>query len=292
MSQSIHDELAFHLGEAMRDRMEQGVPAGEARATAVQRFGDIDAAIRGCHEAAASGFARWHRIHLALTALLVAAVAALAVVVATRLGRPPAVGDGDLIGRVVDDDSRPIANAHVLAVVKTWPQQSYRQLAYVATTTADGSFQINDAYPTDEDYEIQIAVVADGRLLESTYVNFRQGVLPPVEFKLSATAPLALRFESAAGRPLEGVEVFPFQRIEPDGARHVIYFCSAGPVIQETDAQGRVRLPYFSPGDEAAVYVRPPGGEWSARSFPIPSGPDQVVLRIPADERRAADDAL
>jgi hypothetical protein len=213
-------------------------------------------------------------------------------VVVTRLSRQPAVGEGDVIGRVVDDESRPIANAHVLAVVKTWPLQSYRQLAYVALTTADGSFEINDVYPTDENYEIQIAVVADGRVLESNYVDLRKSVLPPVEFQLAATAPLAVRLESATGRPLEGVEVFPFQRIEPDGARHVVYFCSAGPVIRQTDAQGRVRLPYFSPGDEAAVYVRPPGGEWGALSFPVPEDPEQVVLRIPADELRAADEAM
>ena len=40
---------------------------------------------------------------------------------------------------------------------------------------------------------------------------------------------------------------------DASGAEHSIYFCSAASIVEETDAEGRVTLPYFSPGDRAAL---------------------------------------
>jgi hypothetical protein len=192
---------------------------------------------------------------------------------------------------VFEEESRPVANAHVLAVVKTWPRQAFRQLAYVAVTRSDGSFEIENVYPTDEKYEVQIAVVADGRQLESSYVNLREGRLEPFDFKLAPAAePVTITFQSRDGRPLEGVEVFPHERIQADGGRHQVYFCSGGPVVRRTDAHGRIALPYFAAGDAAAVFMRLPGGEWGTRTFAI--GDEKNVVVTVADEAAKRTSAL
>jgi hypothetical protein len=280
VSRSIRDEIEFHLTESARRQMERGLSADKACHTAVQQFGDVEAAVRGCAETAATGHARLHRAHLAVTALSIVAVSALGAWIWMNPPGEPAPGDGDISGQVVDEQARPVSNAHVLAVVKTWPKQSYRQLAYVAITRADGTFEIANVYPTDEKYAVQIAVVADGKRLESSYVNLREGPLEPISFQLTSTPPLTVRFETADGQPLEGVDVFPSERIETGGARHMVYFCSGGPVVQRSDSAGRVSLPYFSPGDAASLYVRTPGGEWNVRRLDIPHDGEEVVLRV------------
>jgi hypothetical protein len=291
ISRSIREEIEFHLAESARRQMEGGLSADEACHAAAQQFGDVEAAVRGCAEAAAIGHARLHHTHLALTALLLAAVGALGAWIWINPPGEPAPGDGDISGQVVDEQAQPIANAHVLAVVKTWPKQSFRQMAYVAITRADGTFEIENVYPTEEKYAVQIAVVADGKRLESSYVNLREGPLEPVKFQLTSTPPLTVRFETADGRPLEGVDAFPSERVEAGGARHMVYFCSGGPIVQRSDSAGRVSLPYFSPGDAASLYVRTPGGEWSMRQLDIPRDGEEVVLQVRDEESVEATDA-
>lgn len=280
VSDSIRDEISFHLTESMARQTASGVPDVEARVSAVERFGDVDGVIRACAADSVETHSRWHRRHLAFTALLLVGATVLGAWAYRAINAPPWIGAGDLVGQVVDEMGKPVAGAHVLAVVKTWPQQAFRQLAYTAITGDDGMYRIDNVYPLDEKYEVQIAVIADERLLQSNYFELREGELEPVDFKLQSTTPLAVRFESAEGRPLVGVHVFPMSRTEPNGEEHLVYFCSAGPIVEESDADGRVTLPYFSPGDRAALYVRPPEGEWSAHEASIDDS-GEVVVRLP-----------
>ncbi len=280
VSESIRDEISFHLTETATRQVEQGVPVAEARRSAVARFGDLDGVVRECASDAVEVHSRWHRRHLALTAVLVIGAGTLGAWSYRALNAPPWIGDGDLVGQVIDELGKPVAGAHVLAVVKTWPQQAYRQLAYTAITGDDGMYRIDNVYPLDEKYAVQIAVIADERLLKSNYIDLRDGELDPVDFKLQSTTPLAVRFESSAGQPMVGVHVFPWSRTDANGEKHSVYFCSAGPIVEESDAEGRVTLPYFSPGDRAALYVRPPDGDWSMHETSIDET-GEVVVRLP-----------
>jgi len=282
-ARSIQEEIEFHLGESLREGVEDGLGVDESRRQTLARFGDIDAAYRDCTYAVAEGFVRCHRFHLALTAGLLVAVGALGALAWMRADRQSAVSaglNGDIEGRVVDEGSQPIEAAHVLAVVKTWPPGGFRQQAYTVATRSDGSFAIADVLPAEEEYEVQIAVVASGRVLESSYIDRLRGPMPRAEFRLAPSAPVAVRFEAADGQPLSGVEVFPFQRVERGGADHQVYFCSAEPVTRRSGATGEVSLPYFSPGDNATVYLRTPGGEWDTRAFAVPEDRQVVVIKM------------
>ena len=280
VSESIRDEISFHLSETAARQVEQGIPVDEACRSAMTRFGDVDGVVRECAADSLATHSRWHRRHLALTVVLVIGAAILGAWSYRVLNAPPWIGDGDLVGQVVDELGKPVAGAHVLAVVKTWPQQAFRQLAYTAITGDDGMYRIDNVYPLDEKYAVQIAVIADERLLKSNYIDLRDGQLDPLNFKLQSTTPLAVRFESSDGRPMMGVHVFPCSRTDVNGQEHLVYFCSAGPIVEESDAEGRVTLPYFSPGDRAALYVRPPDGDWSTHETSIDAS-GEVVVRLP-----------
>lgn len=294
-ARSIQEEIEFHLGESLREGVADGLDVADARRQTLARFGDVGEAFRDCTSAAAEGHVRCHRFHLALTAGLLVAVGALGALAWLRADREAVVAadaplEGDIEGRVVDDQSQPIEAAHVLAVVKTWPPGGFRQQAYTAATRGDGSFAIAAVLPAEAEYEVQIAVVANDRVLESSYFDRQRGPLKRAEFRLEPSAPMAVRFEATDGQPVSGVEVFPFERIDRGGADHSVYFCSAEPVVRRSDATGEVSLPYFSPGDAATVYLRAPGGAWDTRRFAVPYDRRVVVIKMAPADRQAVDD--
>lgn len=194
-----------------------------------------------------------------------------------------ATATGDIRGTVFDDQSEPIGSVHILAVVKTWPPNGYRQQAYMTTTDSRGQFTIEKVYPTGQKYEVQIAAIADGRLLESTYLSKDGAVLDPVTFRLESTASFAVRFMTADGQPVAGVEAFPHRRTDAEGDDHLVYFQGSDPIVQRSNAEGVVRLPYFQPGDSATVYVRFPDEDWQTRDLVIPS--DQQVVLLQQDDQ-------
>lgn len=274
--------------------MASGMSEQDARRKAFERFGNASRYAAQCHLATVRGLATWHRLHLAMTIGLVAAVGWLwyrstgpssgSLMELAEL--PPGIASmldndwtGDVRGRLVDERGKPIASAHVLVVVKTWPDQSYFQRAYTAASGPDGRFVIENVHPTDERYEVQIAAVADNRVLKSSYHQLTSGSLQPLEIELPASSGFGLKVESEQGGVLSGVEVLPHGRVEADGDEHIVYFDSAQPIIRITNAAGRVELPYFRTGDTATVMLRVPNGEWESREVIVPANGRDATVR-------------
>lgn len=291
-NRSLRDEIEFHLQESMRDHVERGRSPQEAHQAAGREFGSVEATIRDCHTVDARSQVVCHRLHLLLTAGLLIAVGFLAAArTSSAPESPPAdavvtTETGDIVGQVVDQDSQPIENAHILAVVKTWPPNGYRQQAFMTTTGHGGRFSIDDVYSLDEHYEVQIAAVADGRLLQSQYIaNQSGGNLDAVAFRLGPTATFQMQIRDAAGAPIEGVEAFPYKRVGAGAQDHIVYFQSADPIIRRSDADGLVPLPYFHSGERATIYLRVPGADWETREIIVPS--EGGVLVLQADDEHS-----
>lgn len=284
-TRALREEIEFHLVETARAEVERGRPPADACRQALDRFGDLDATLHACAQPAIAARARYHWLHLGLTAALLVAVGSLgAIVWLNRASDAASPFHGDIEGRVVDEQSRPIPLAHILAVVKTWPRDGFRQQAHMATSGADGTFVIENVCPERDVYEVQLAVLAEGRVLQSTYAEKQRGPMPPAEFRLEATQPLTVKFESPAGKVLQQVEVFPFQRTDRRGVGHSVYFCSAQPVVERSDDRGRVSLPYFAPGDAATLYLRVPDGEWQTHDLVVPADGHATIIPSHDDE--------
>lgn len=293
--EAIEEELAFHIAERTREHVAEGVPEDEAKRLALQRFGDASRVAAECHAASIGGLVLWHRLHLVMTAALTVAVAILAFqglglrnetwMKLTQL--PPGIASmldndwtGDVTGRILDERQRPIANANVMVVVKTWPDQSYFQRAYAAISNADGRFHIDNVHPVNERYEVQIAAVADRRALTSSYHSQSAGELEPIVLELRRSSGVVLQVESPQGTTLAGVEVLPQGRVDADGSRHLVYFDSAQSLVRRTDIACRVELPFFNPGDNAQVLVRTSGEEWEPRDIIVPPAGEVVTIRV------------
>ncbi|HEX2473142.1 MAG TPA: hypothetical protein VHK01_00265, partial [Lacipirellulaceae bacterium] len=136
-------------------------------------------------------------------------------------------------------------------------------------------------------FEVQIAAVADHRVLKSSYHQVTSGSLQPLEFELPASSGFRLKVEDAEGVTLSGVEVLPHGRVEAGGDKHIVYFDSAQPIIRVTNATGRVELPYFRPGDTATLMIRVPNGKWESREVIVPAnGQDATVRASSRGERQ------
>ena len=291
---AIQQEIAFHLGERARAYMADGMSEDEAHRAALARFGDASRIAAECHLAAVGGLAFWHRIHLLATAVLTVAVAILWFTAATSNNDqlvsepdlPPGIAtmlnndwSGDITGQILNERAEPVNNARVLVVVKAWPDHSYFQRAYTARTDANGRFLIEDVHPVNEQYEVQIAAVADNRALKSAYYTRSNGTLEPVLFELPPSAGLVLQFEDESGGVLPTVEVLPHGRLEVGGAEHLIYFDSAQSLKRRTDSRGRVELPYFQPGDTASILLRTSQGRWEPREVTVPEAGGVAKIR-------------
>jgi hypothetical protein len=82
---AIEEELTFHIGERTRELVEGGMSEEDAKRAAIARFGDPSRVAAECHATVVGGLAMWHRLHLAMTALLAVAVMALSCRPASRL---------------------------------------------------------------------------------------------------------------------------------------------------------------------------------------------------------------
>lgn len=292
---AIEEEIAFHIDARTREYIAKGMPEEEAKRAAVQQFGNPARIAVECHAGAIGGLILWHRLHLTLTAILVLAVGWLWWTSAgTRAANrmlslqvPPGIASmldndwtGDVTGQIVDDRGQPIENAHVLVVVKTWPDQSYFQRAYTGISDQTGKFVIPDVHPLDERYEVQIAAVADGRALTSSYHSCEKGSLEPVVLKLSPSSGFAVQVESDSGVKLTDVEVLPRGRVAANGTEHIIYFDSAQCLVRKTDDHGRADLPYFQAGDTANFQLRTAKGKWKSHDVKVPAVGEIVKIRV------------
>jgi len=292
----IREEIAFHLSASTEEKIEAGMGHQKSQQAALEQFGDINSVVQDCCHVSLSRHIFWHRTHQVLTLGLICAVGFLFWFYARNKsttnpdlatlapsGYSIAETSGEIRGTVVTDRGKPVNAAHVLAVVKTWPPNGFRQNSFTATTRADGTFLIENAYPPEQDYEVQIAALAEGHLLQSEYTSMRQGTLEPFRFQLKETSPFVLRFESRDGSPIAGVSAFPFERVDQNGNQHCVYFCSAKPIVQKSNQTGTISMPHFLPGEQFTVYVRFPDSDWQTRQLVIPEGKNELVL-TPANE--------
>tara|TARA_R110002111_G_scaffold262872_1_gene342322 strand:+ start:38283 stop:39257 length:975 start_codon:yes stop_codon:yes gene_type:complete len=289
--QDIREEIAFHLSSSAEENLESGMDQRQSQQAALEQFGDVHSVVQDCCHVSLSRHLFWHRIHQVLTLILICAVGSLWFYTRNKPASNPdlsalalsgyslAETSGALRGTIVTEHGKPVSAAHILAVVKTWPPNGFRQNSYTATTRADGTFVIEDAYPPDHDYEVQIAAIADHRLLQSEYISMRQGTLEPFRFELSETRSFVLQFESRNGAPLQGVSAFPFERVDQSGQQHCVYFCSAAPIIQKSNTTGKITMPHFLPGEQITVYIRFPDSDWQTQQFTVPVGKNTVVLK-------------
>jgi hypothetical protein len=309
----IDEELMFHLRSLVDDDLAKGVPFDDAWRNAQQRFGSLRRYADACRSVTPANrllFQGLPALGLVVLALLVGwllvevrslrreQVALLKAqsrreeieqvrkVALAATSSPVPVNAAlsqrnDLTGRVLDRQNKPIPDANVLVILKTWPGGRYQQEDFATTSDADGRFCLAKLVPSDGQHAVQVAVVKDGYALTSTYQLTEAGSHPsvdPVTFALDAAARITLVVHDVRGQPVANARVSPLSRRSLGGDSHAVYFQASEPVQVFSDAEGRVGLGCFERGDQAEIYLRLPGKDWERHAIRIPSEGDVVVV--------------
>ncbi|HWB11107.1 MAG TPA: permease prefix domain 1-containing protein [Pirellulales bacterium] len=306
--QTIDEELMFHFRLLVDENRARGMSDDDAWRAAQNRFGSIKHYSDECRRVVLG-------VHPMLQNLSTAGVLVLALVVcwlftevrslrqaaATPPARPQQTarlaqktGDTakagreaaakklhDVAGTVVDHDGKPLADVHVLVILKTWPNNRYRQQDFADKTDKEGRFQFKNLVPAAGQRAVHLALVKEGYALKSTYELKKAG--EPLEtdalkLQLDDAVPMKLTVRDAKGRPAAKAQVMPFQRKTAAGEEHGVYFQAAEPIQAVADAQGQIPAGFFQRGDQAEIYVRLPGKEWEQLSVTIPQEGDSIEV--------------
>jgi hypothetical protein len=296
VEQDIDDELMFHLSSQIDEHLAEGKTNDDAWQAAQQRFGSLRRYADACRQIArGEPFSLQNATFVALAALTLL-VGWLSFEIHELRTRRVAQGE-DLVGMIVNDQSAPISGAHVLVVLKTWPGGWFRQDAFATTTDARGRFRLPELLPREGQYAVQVAALGNVYALGSSYLMTEEKAesrANRVTLQLDSAAPITLVVQGADGLPIADARVVPAERRSADGKTHLVYFQGSEPLQIAANAVGEARLDCFERGDEAEIYVQPPGKPWLRRTISIPADGDHVVVSVveaggssssPLDER-------
>jgi hypothetical protein len=302
---SIDDELMFHFRSLVDENRAQGMSDDDAWRAAQNRFGSLKHYSDECRRIVLG-------VHPMLQKFSTAGVFVLALIVCWLFievrslrqagATPPAQSQStiqlaqktdtgkagkeatksrDLAGAAIDRAGKPLADVHVLVILKTWPNNRYQQQDFAAKTDREGRFRFKNLIPTEGQRAVHLALVKEGYCLKSMYELKKAG--EPLEtdalkLQLDEAAAMKLTVRDASGRPAAKAHVIPFQRKTADGEEHGVYFQAAKPIEAVADAEGRVSAGFFQQGDQAEVYVQLPGMEWEQLSVAIPEQGDVIEV--------------
>ncbi len=200
----------------------------------------------------------------------------------------PVAQADDLTGQVLDGDGKPVADATLLVVQKTWPGGQFHQEPFTTTSDAEGKFSLPDLVPGEGQFEVNVAAFRSGYAFASSY-RTQKATGPrkfkPISLRLVKAPPIALMIKDRKGEPVAEALVVPTSRQAPPGEPQLIYFQGSESVQEIADDAGRVDLDCFLPGDKAVVYIQLPGKEWEEHNIRIPKDAKTVTVkaRVAAD---------
>lgn len=312
IEQDVRAELESHFAQLVDDLESQGTPPAEAQRVARDRFGDIDGYVACCEQIKTGDRIVLQRILLGVSGTLVVLTGVLgwqlwsvagdqqqliSQIEQTQLelqelraaqaepatATPPREKLAEVSGRITDDNGQPIADAHVLAIYKTWPDGRYQQRSANTTTNADGEFQLTKRLDIGHKHALQIAFAAEGYTLASRYsVNPAKGEdrLAPIDVMLQPVTPVRVRVVRSDGTGLASASVLPSSRQSPTGETANVYFQGSAPIHLVTEADGTLTLPYFQPGDQAELTVQV-DDKWQNVNFVVSADDQPQVVALP-----------
>jgi len=295
VDREIDEEFDFHIDCHIRELIDAGMTPEQAADEAQRLFGPRDRLHRQCR-AAVYGRGVWLTAAAGLAMLLSLGVigwlasqlnqaqrqmANLQLLLAAQKpdGQQNAAADKhDLIGEIRDAHQKPVANAKVLVIYKSWPNDRYRQQAFQQTSDKEGRFRFRQLYSTSTQTGFLVTVLAEGHTLQSRYVlNPPQVSAKPFQFQLQPAVDKTLVIQGPDGKPLADVPVWPGSR-KPRGSEddHLMYDHSGPDAGYRTDKAGRVRMTLFQPDD--AVELRLSLNQMTeAIRFTVDRTPEQVI---------------
>lgn len=285
VDEEINDEFEFHIDSRTQELIAAGWQPDDARTEAERQFGERDRWRAACRREQL-GVGRWLVPSVAVTVLLAALVTgwfvwrlqmmnavlleqreqALRMLAAARGVQEGADDEAllaaaadkqDLTGKVHDAAGKPVKNARIVVIHKSWPNNRYRQESLHTTTGDDGAFRLPKLFVPGTQVAFLVTVLAEGHAMQSEYILRERGEeVQPFQFTLKPAVTKTLIVRNANGSPVAKTTVFPTKRRTGNPAvEYLIYYQSADDTGFRTDAEGKVRVSIFAADDEVDLGV-------------------------------------
>ncbi len=75
----------------------------------------------------------------------------------------------DFSGTVMDESGKPLADADLLVILKTWPNDRYMQQDFYAKSDSEGHFTFPKLVPVNRQYAVQVVAAKKGYAFKSAY---------------------------------------------------------------------------------------------------------------------------
>lgn len=191
-----------------------------------------------------------------------------------------------LSGSVSTADGKPLNNVKLLLILKTWPNNRYRQQNFHVVSNDKGIFEFDKLIPAKDQYGINITALKEGYVFKSVYqfIEHRDSEsLKPINFQLNKSHKITLQILDSNGTPINGVKITPSGREKITGEKHLIYFQGSDPICLTSDVKGEVTLNYFAKGDSARLGLQKLGIKSKGIIFKIPETENRKIVKLPAD---------
>jgi hypothetical protein len=317
----FRDELLFHFRELVKEKLAGGLSFDAAWDAAEQQFGRLPQYEEQCRSVWGSDARTLAGLSIVSLVVVAAVVGWLSIEVrslrevdrsllaktdsTSAVHQAPLAGvasvDGksssykpkpaaqyDLTGRVLDVDGKPLADARLLVIVKTWPNKRFRQENFMATSDTSGGFRLPALIPPRGQYAVLVSAWKPGYAFKSDYQLIKEGSNKepgPIELRLERAAHLTLIVHDKDGRAVPSARLVPIGRQTASNESHMIYFQGSEPIQSQTDARGRVDLDCYLAGDRADLLVSLPGHDWSPVTLSIPQQGSTLDVAIRPDGR-------
>lgn len=267
IDREIDEELDFHIECRTRDLIESGLSPEMAAAEASRQFGAREKIRREC-QSISHGRQFWLLIGLSITIVIsTAAIVWMASLLKAAQQRnqqmlalisslqPAQIDELDLVGEVKDDKGKPVADAKVLLIFKSWPGGTYQQADHQTTTDDQGKFKFEKLYSSDMQNAFLVTVLADGLTMQSEYVVYKpRAKVKSFRFKLKPAIEKTLIVYSDEGQPLGDAVIYPGLRKPKQGSgEYLLYAQNAEAAGFQTDSEGKVKMSLFAVGDKVQL---------------------------------------
>lgn len=286
INSQIEDELDFHISCKVDELVEAGFSPTDAKAKAESMFGVRSDIVRECQKINYGNRILIERVAIATLIGFMFAVGWLghelisektsnSALTEKLLSITKLQNETSVIGFVVDDKKKPVVDAKVLLVVKTWPNNRFNMESFSTTTDEKGNFKFNDVFNKDQKAEFNITAISDGLQLTSKYIGDHAG---------SPLAPVSIRLKPATTQVLDIGQMFAGWKIFPNvrtsrGVDHFVYASSKAEFDFTVDKNGQVKMNCFAPGDTVRFIIH--DGD----------DVDEVELKIPGGETAESSNA-
>jgi len=306
---AIDEELMFHFRTLVDEQVAKGVSLAEAWDRAEVRFGSLRRYSDTCRRDARGEHPLWRVSILAAMAIIVVLGVSLRMgirelrqeqaVLQAEVQAAQVAADSTrhsslepsveprtnraIAGTVVDRNDRPLAEATLLVILKTWPDGQFRQENLATQSDAQGNFRLSEIIPERGQYAVLVSAIKDGFALASEYELVEKDVVAdpaPIKLTLDEAVSITLVVRDVAGQPVPNARIAPASRQSSAGEEHLIYWMASEPVQMLSDAAGRVTLACFRQDDQAEIFLQLPGQDWEERGFVVDENDEIVIASI------------